>query len=92
MFDENDEWRMAPAYDLTFSHGPGGEHSMTVYGEGKEPRREDMIRLADEAGILKLRADEIIEEVCAATSRWTDFSEEAGLAGPTTKQIQKLIV
>lgn len=28
-------WSVAPAYDLTFSYGPGGEHSTTVMGEGR---------------------------------------------------------
>ena len=27
-------WRLAPAYDLTFSTGPNGEHCMAVEGEG----------------------------------------------------------
>lgn len=31
------EWRLAPAYDLTFSLGPGGEHYMDIEGEGRNP-------------------------------------------------------
>ncbi len=26
LMDDKGEWRLAPAFDLTFSHGPGGEH------------------------------------------------------------------
>ena len=29
--------RRAPAYDLTYSAGPGGEHYLDVEGEGKNP-------------------------------------------------------
>ena len=36
-FDASATWRLAPAYDLTFSGGPGGEHWMTVAGEGRAP-------------------------------------------------------
>jgi serine/threonine-protein kinase HipA len=33
-------WKLAPAYDLTFSDGPAGEHHMLVAGEGSSPTRE----------------------------------------------------
>ena len=39
-------WRLAPAYDLTFMRGPGGEHSMLVAGEGRpcfRSVREDLL-------------------------------------------------
>ena len=33
--DTTGRWTLAPAYDLTFSSGPGGEQSMPVMGEGR---------------------------------------------------------
>jgi len=30
---------LAPAYDLTHSHGPGGEHSTNILGEGRQLTR-----------------------------------------------------
>jgi serine/threonine-protein kinase HipA len=30
-------WHPTPAYDLTLSEGPGGEHSLAVNGEGRRP-------------------------------------------------------
>ncbi|SMN01455.1 HIPA PROTEIN [uncultured Candidatus Thioglobus sp.] len=33
LLDNNHKWRLSPAYDLTFSYGPGGEHSTTYLGE-----------------------------------------------------------
>ena len=44
------DWRLAPAYDLTFSPGPGGEHTMTVAGEGRQPGLEHILRIAEGAG------------------------------------------
>ena len=39
-------WRLAPAFDLTFSHGPMGQHHMDVCGEGAAVGRDHLLRLA----------------------------------------------
>lgn len=44
--NEKKQWKLTPAYDLTFSYGPGGEHSTTYLGEGKNPIEEHLIKLA----------------------------------------------
>ena len=36
------EWSLSPAYDLGFAPGPGGEHTMTVLGEGRGARHASM--------------------------------------------------
>lgn len=46
LLDENGGWKLAPAYDLTFSFGPGGEHSTTYLGVGKTPTIEHLKQLA----------------------------------------------
>ena len=43
-------WRLAPAFDLTFSHGPMGQHHMDVCGEGAAVGRDHLLRLAGRAG------------------------------------------
>nr|NJM04738.1 HipA domain-containing protein [Desulfobacula sp.] len=40
MIDTKKEWTLTPAYDLTFSKGPGGEHSMSIAGEGGSSRQK----------------------------------------------------
>ncbi len=37
MMDADGTWTPAPAYDLTFSTGPAGEHNLTLAGEGRNP-------------------------------------------------------
>ena len=37
LLNARNEWIFAPAYDLVFSYGPGGEQSMLVMGEGRNP-------------------------------------------------------
>lgn len=46
------EWRLAPAYDVTFCEGPGGYHQMDVMGEALEIRREALLRLGQQEAEL----------------------------------------
>ncbi|KQP22098.1 type II toxin-antitoxin system HipA family toxin [Pseudorhodoferax sp. Leaf267] len=39
-------WRLSPAFDLSFSQGPGGQHSTSVAGEGAAPGRAELLRVA----------------------------------------------
>ena len=92
MLNERNEWRLTPAYDLTFSHGPGGEHTMTVAGEGRAPDRPHIMRVAEGAGITKNRANEIIGEVSSALSDWLRFADEAGVRNDTANNIQESLL
>jgi len=75
--DATGEWALSPAYDLTFTPGPGGEHTMTLDGEGRSPDRSHMLRLARRADIAPAEAEEIIEQVRAAVARWPGFADQA---------------
>lgn len=58
------EWKLAPAYDVTFCEGPSGYHQMDVMGEAMAIKREGMLRLAGEAEIAEEMAGVIIDTVC----------------------------
>jgi serine/threonine-protein kinase HipA len=88
MLNPRDEWRLAPAYDLTFAHGPGGEHTMTIAGEGRAPNRAHIFRVAEGAGIGKRQANTIIDEVATAIADWQRFADEAGVRSDTAKTIK----
>ncbi len=62
-------WKMAPAYDLTFSSGPKGEQSTMVMGEGKNPTVEHLFQLAKTVEIKKKEeATKIISAVKCASA------------------------
>lgn len=44
-------WKLSPAFDLTYSFGPGGEHSTSVAGHGKNITRAHLLRVAKGGGI-----------------------------------------
>lgn len=71
------EWSLSPAYDLTYAVGPGGEHTMTVAGEGRAPAREHVMKLAGQFDIKPRQAQTVIDEVNAAAGKWMQFAMDA---------------
>jgi hypothetical protein len=55
LLNEENAWVLAPAYDLTFSHGPVGEQSTMVMGEGKNPGLEHLQTLGKKHGLKRAR-------------------------------------
>ena len=70
-------WELSPAYDLAFSTSLGNEHATAVGGNGK-PATEDLLELADKAGLPKRKAEGVASEIQA---RRADLLEEPGLSG-----------
>jgi hypothetical protein len=49
-------------------------------GEGKNPRRQHLLKLASIANIRQDKALDIIEQVSKAVAKWRDFSQESGVS------------
>lgn len=78
--NEAGDWRLAPAYDLTFAPGPGGEHSMTVQGQGKTPGRSALLAVGRGEGLRDRDMAVMYEEVRAAVEQWPVLADEAGVS------------
>lgn len=89
LMDPTGNWRLAPAYDLTFSSGPGGEHCTTVMGEGRHPSTGHLLRLGEMFSIKERKA--ILEEVKDAIGRWKEFATEMGVSKASQSMVQKLL-
>ena len=85
--DITGEWSLTPAYDLLYTPGPGGEHTMSLAGEGKNPGRSHMLRLAEQAAVSNREATAIINEVQAAVARWKDHATQVGVSPASIQQI-----
>lgn len=81
------EWALAPAFDLTFAPGPGGEHYLAIDGEGKAPTRDHLLAEGAAAGLPAKRLGLIIDEVRSAVSRWRNIAQAAGM---TAARIEEL--
>lgn len=91
LMDCNGEWKLSPAYDLTFSSGPGGEQSTMVLGEGKKPSKEHLIKLGLEAGLSKPTIHNIIDQTRSALSKWPILAKEYAVHSSNIKLIKHSI-
>ena len=87
-------WTLAPAYDLTYSYNPDGrwtsQHQMTINGKRKDITKEDIFACAENVGIKKLIAKEMIQEVVKAISRWKEFATLAEVEEEKIRFISKI--
>lgn len=81
------EWRLSPAYDLTFSSGPGGEQTTTVMGQGKTPSLADLTKLGEVAGLSKVDVQAIIGNTREAVRAWPELAARHGVTKPQIKLI-----
>lgn len=84
-------WQFAPAYDLTFSSGPGGEHSMLVAGEGRNPGVVQLCELAKQVGISESDAKAMICHTKSALAKWPTLAKQNGVSRQVTGYITKKI-
>jgi serine/threonine-protein kinase HipA len=70
------DWKLAPAYDVTFCEGPGGYHQMDVMGEALEIDRKAMLGLAEEAEVGAYEAGVIIERFCDVSSQFSTVAND----------------
>ncbi len=88
MLADQGDWHLTPAYDLTFSHGPGGQHSMTLAGEGENPGRKEMVMLGQQAGLSAAEIGACLDQSAAAVEKWPEFARKAGVTSQSMKTIQ----
>jgi hypothetical protein len=91
LMDSAGTWTVSPAYDLTFSSGPAGEHSSMVMGEGKSPTQNHLLKLANIGNIKKEKALEMIHQVLKATQKWHECADKAGVSRVQTQNIAKFL-
>ena len=79
LMNASGEWRLAPAFDLTFSLGPGGEHYLAVDGEGRRPTKANLLAEGKAAGLPAKRLETIVEEVASAVVQLPKLAAAAGM-------------
>jgi serine/threonine-protein kinase HipA len=87
MFDQQAQWQLTPAYDLMPTTGMGGEHTMSINGEGKNPQLKDLKVLAEKYEIFSLM--EMIEQVKDAVSQWSSLAKQSDINPMIIKDIQE---
>lgn len=91
LMSESGEWKLSPAYDLTFSNGPSGEQSTMVLGEGKNVTLKHLKKLGLDANLSKVFIDEAIEQTRLALDKWDKLANEYGVGKSNKEAINRWI-
>ena len=89
LLNERNEWVFALAYDLVFSYGPGGEQSMLLMGEEKNPGTAQLQALGKQHGLRN--APKILARVKRAVADWPRYAEQSDVSRKSTKEITSKI-
>ena len=92
LMDDQGEWFLSPAYDVVFSDGPGGEHSLDIAGEGKRPTVEHFYKVGAPVGLDRKTMDEAISSVKASIKHWPDFATAVGVSQAETTKVGCVIM
>lgn len=89
LMDSDGRWRLAPAYDLTYSTTSHGYHSTSYDGESKNPTVAQIKSLAQ---IFKVEnVNNLIDQVNQSVSKWSSIAKNTGVSGGTSEMIGKYI-
>lgn len=61
--EEKEQWRLAPAYDMTYSTTYYGEHTTSVDGNGKDPGLKELVSVGTKAGLKKKWCEEVAKDI-----------------------------
>lgn len=84
-------WRLAPAYDLTFCEGPGGQHQTDVCGEGRRITRQHLLTLASQGGVDAAAASAIIDRIAERAGQFRQWASEHPIRRVTFSGMTKAI-
>ncbi len=72
------KWQVGPAYDLTFSSVlQQPERGLAILGERRALGVEHLLRLAENEGLARRDAEDLVEQVRASVARWREFADQA---------------
>jgi serine/threonine-protein kinase HipA len=89
LMNASGEWALAPAFDLTFSPGPGGEHYLSIDGEGRRPSRANLVAEGAAAGLASKRMGAIVGEVAEAVGQWPEIARSMGIKPARIIEIER---
>jgi serine/threonine-protein kinase HipA len=82
LLKQDQNWELAPAYDVTHAHNPKGhwtyQHLMSVNGKFDGITRADLLAEADRFGVP--RKEKLLADVRSALDNWTEHAKAAGLS------------
>jgi len=83
LMDKTGRWSLAPAFDVSWSYNPAGawtaRHQMSINGKRDGFTVRDFRACAETAGLVRGRAEAMLEDVIAVVSQWPEYADAAGV-------------
>ena len=96
LMNRQGQWRLSPAYDVTYAYNPDGmwtgTHQMTVNGKRDNISRNDILISARNMGVKKAEAENIISDVQKSLENWENYAGEAALRESAADKIQRSFI
>jgi serine/threonine-protein kinase HipA len=87
--DAQGYWKLAPVFDLTFSDGPGGEHSTSVLGHGHGVTRAHLLELAKRCGVAQSAAASAIARVTQSAHALPRLAKDLPIRAASLKRLKQ---
>ncbi|MBC3879538.1 type II toxin-antitoxin system HipA family toxin [Undibacterium sp. FT79W] len=91
VMNESMHWELAPCFDLTYNVGIGGEHQMTIRGEGRNPGHEHLLALAKAVDLPSGWARQTIERITSIAGTLATYAKDVGIKPATLRVIKSAI-
>lgn len=85
----NGQWRLAPAYDLTFAEGPGGQHSLSLETAGANPTVEALVKVGRAYQLERQDCLQVLKETAEAVGQWPKFAAKFGVPRSAQNEISR---
>lgn len=95
LMGRNGEWRLSPAYDLTFSYNLTNKwlraHQMTINNKNVGISTDDLIAAGAAMEIKKRKCLDIIDQVTKAVSNYEIYAHDIGIRDVTIDYIKSIL-
>lgn len=95
LMDKNGSWKLAPAYDITFSYDVNNRwlkaHQMLVNGKVDDIVVGDLIAAGKNMGLSAMKCNRIINEIENVINNKEKYFEKAGVREKTYNNLAKII-
>jgi serine/threonine-protein kinase HipA len=85
------EWRLSPAYDVTYSHNPAGiwtsQHQMSINGLRDGFSTDDLVDVGKKISLKKSKT--IIDQITDVVSRWKGYAKNSGVPAKQANALLK---
>ena len=95
LMNKKGEWKLSPAYDLTFSYNPDNTwlraHQMSINKKTENISYDDLITSGKNMGIGKAKCTKIISQVQSVAEKYPDYLHQSGVSDKTIRMLSAVL-